>query len=44
MKKAGFNLRKWISSSERLIEWIDEEEGVPVKEMFKLSEEDGTEE
>ena len=44
MKKAGFNLRKWISSSERPIEWIDEEEGVPVKEMFKLSEEDGTEE
>ena len=44
MKEAGFHLRKWISSSERLMEWIDEEEGVPVKEMFRLSEEDGTEE
>ena len=26
------------------MEWIDEEEGVPVKEMVKLSKEDGTEE
>ena len=44
MKEAGFHLRKWISSSERLMEWIDEEEGVPVKEMVKLSKGDGTEE
>ena len=44
MKEAGFHLRKWISSSERLMEWIDEEEGVPVKEMVELSKKDGTEE
>ena len=42
MKEAGFNLRKWISSSERLMKWIDEEEGVPVEEVVKLSGEDTT--
>ena len=31
-----------MSSSKRLMEWIDEEEGVPVKEMGKLSEEGNT--
>ena len=40
--EAGFNLRKWMSSSKRLMEWIDEEEGVPVEEVIKLSEEDIT--
>ena len=40
--EAGFNLRKWMSSSKRLMEWIDEEEGVPVEEVVKLSEEDIT--
>ena len=29
-----------MSSSKRLMEWIDEEEGVPVKNVVKLSEED----
>ena len=29
-----------MSSSKRLMEWIDEEEGVPVKKVVKLSEED----
>ena len=40
--EAGFNLRKWMSSSKRLMEWIDEEEEVPVEEVVKLSEEDIT--
>ena len=40
MKEARFNLREWMSSSKRLMEWIDEEEGVPVKNVVKLSEED----
>ena len=31
-----------MSSSKRLMEWIDEEEGVPVEEVVKLSEEDIT--
>lgn len=31
-----------MSSSKRLVEWIDEEEGVPVREMGKLSEEGNT--
>ena len=31
-----------MSSSKRLMEWIDEEEGVPVEEVVKLSEEDNT--
>ena len=37
MKEAGFNVRKWKSSSKRLMEWIDEKDGVPIKEMVKLS-------
>ena len=41
MKEAGFNLRKWMSNSKRLMEWIDEE-GVPAKEVVKLSEQDST--
>ena len=41
MKEAGFNLRKWMSSSKRLMEWIDEGV-VPAKEVVKLSEEDST--
>ena len=40
MKEARFNLREWMSSSKRLMEWIDEEEGVPVKKVVQLSEED----
>ena len=32
--EAGFNLRKWMSSSKRLMEWIDEE-GVPVEEVMR---------
>ena len=40
MKEARFNLREWMSSSKRLMEWIDEEEGVPVKKVVKLSDED----
>ena len=39
MKEAGFNVRKWKSSSKRLMEWIDEKDGVPIKEMVKLSRE-----
>ena len=41
MKEAGFNLRKWMSSSKRLMDWIDEGV-VPAKEVVKLSEEDST--
>ena len=40
MKEARFNLWEWMSSSKRLMGWIDEEEGVPVKKVVKLSEED----
>ncbi|KAK2560784.1 hypothetical protein P5673_016575 [Acropora cervicornis] len=32
MKEGGFNLRKWISNSEKLMQWINQEEGVPIKE------------
>lgn len=42
IKEAGFNLKKGITSSEGLMKWIDEEEGAPVKEVVKLSEEDST--
>ena len=41
MKEAGFNLRKWISSSKKLTQWI-EEEGVPITEASIVSEEDET--
>ena len=40
MKEVRFNLREWMSSSKRLMEWIDEEEGVQVKKVVKLSDED----
>ena len=42
MKEAGFNLRKWISNSKHLAQWIDEEEGVPITEASVISEEDKT--
>ena len=44
MNEAGFNLRKWISSSEKLMHWIEQEEGVPAKSTSEseLCEEDGT--
>ena len=42
MKEGGFNLRKWISNSEKLMQWIDQEEGVPVMEASTVSEEDKT--
>ena len=42
MKEAGFNLRKWISNSKKLTQWIDEEEGVPITEASVVSEEDKT--
>ena len=42
MKEGGFNLRKWISNSEKLMQWIDHEEGVPIMEASTVSEEDKT--
>ena len=42
MKEGGFNLRKWISNSEKLMQWIDLEEGVPIMEASTVSEEDKT--
>jgi len=42
MKEGGFNLRKWISNSEKLIQWIDQEEGILIMEASTESEEDKT--
>jgi len=42
MKEGGFNLRKWISNSEKLMQWIDQEEGVLIMEASTESEEDKT--
>ena len=42
MRDGGFNLRKWISNSQKLMQWIDQEEGVPITESGKLAEEDQT--
>ncbi|XP_044184810.1 uncharacterized protein LOC122964955 [Acropora millepora] len=42
MKEGGFNLRKWISNSEKLMQWINQEEGVPIMEASMVSEEDKT--
>ena len=42
MKEGGFNLRKWISNSEKLMQWIDHEEGLPIMETSTASEEDKT--
>ena len=42
MKEGGFNMRKWISNSEKLMQWIDKEEGVPIMEASMVSEEDKT--
>ena len=42
MRDGGFNLRKWISNSQKLMQWIDQEEGVPITESAKLAEEDQT--
>ena len=42
MKEGGFNLRKWISNSEKLMQWINQEEEVPIMEAFMVSEEDKT--
>ena len=41
MKEEGFNLRKWISNSEKLMQWIDQE-GLPIMEASTVSEEDKT--
>lgn len=40
MRDGGFNLRKWISNSKKLMQWIDQEEGVPITECAKLAEEE----
>jgi len=40
MKEGGFNLRKWISNFEKLMQWIDQEEGVLIMEASTESEED----
>ena len=42
MKDGGFSLRKWISNSQRLMQWIDHEEGVPITEAATVAEEDQT--
>ena len=42
MKEGGFNLRKWISNSEKLMQWIDHKEGVPIMEASTVFEEDKT--
>ena len=42
MKEGGFNLRKWISNSEKLMHWINQEEGMPIMEASMVSEEDKT--
>ena len=42
MKEGGFNLRKWISNSEKLMQWINQEEGVPIMEASMVSVEDKT--
>ena len=42
MKEGGFNLRKWISNSEKLMQWINQEEGVPIMKASMVSEEDKT--
>ena len=42
MRDGGFNLRKWISNSQKLMEWIDQEEGVPITGSARLTEEDQT--
>ena len=42
MKDEVFNLRKWISHSRKLMQWIDQEEGVPITESARFTEEDQT--
>ena len=42
MRDGGFNVRKWISDSQKLMQWIDQEEGVPITESAKLAEEHQT--
>ena len=42
MKEGGFSRRKWISNSEKLMQWIDHEEGVPIMEASTVSEDDKT--
>ena len=42
MRDGGFNLRKWISNSQKLTQWIDHEEGVPATEAATVTEEDQT--
>ena len=42
MKEGGFNLKKWISNSEKLMQWIDQDEGVPIMDASMVSEEDKT--
>ena len=42
MRDEGFNLRKWTSNSQKLMQWIDHEEGVPTTEAATVAEEDQT--
>ncbi|KAK2546895.1 hypothetical protein P5673_033374 [Acropora cervicornis] len=42
MKEGGFNLRKRISNSEKLMQWINQEEEVPIVEASMVCEEDKT--
>ena len=42
MKEGVCNLRKWISNSEKLMQWIDQEGGVPIMEASTVFEEDKT--
>ena len=42
MRDGGFNLRKWISNSQKLMQWIDHEEGVPTTEAATVVEEETT--
>ena len=38
MRDGGFKLRKWISNSQKLMQWIDHEEGVPITEAATVAE------
>ena len=42
MRDGGFNLREWISNSQKLMQWIDHEEGGPITEAATVAEEDRT--
>ena len=42
MKDGGSNLREFISNSQKLMQWIDHEEGVPTTEAAPVADEDQT--